>query len=340
MASVSPLSGGAGQDFAVTPLAAGGPCNIKVSDDHAGSANVAVTVGPFGVVVPSSSSISPNVGGLPSPIDVSESGYTGVFTVAASGCSGIVTVTPASGTAFSVSPDAVGNCRITFSDDHGQSAPSFAFVTAGTIAISPQTLQLSGIGNASSFTVSDTSPTTFSAMSSDLTVATVTLVANTPNAATFNVTGVLNGKATITVTDTLGGAGKVSVGVGQSPLVARRHIASMHQPPLHLPQMVPTAVTTAPVSSQLDTNTPRLAFARAGMSQLINITEKGYTGVLSITSTDPNVASVGQVLGAGEVRTVVVTSRGAGRAQIRISDDHGGQLTITVTVWKAASLRR
>src|SRR6202011_5844050 len=115
--------------------------------------------------------------GSSSPISVAESGYTGVFTPAASGCGGIATITPASGTAFSVSPVAAGNCRITFSDDHGQSAPSFAFVIAGTMLISPQTLQLSGVGDSNNFIVSDNSPTTFSAISSDLAVATVTLVA-------------------------------------------------------------------------------------------------------------------------------------------------------------------
>ena len=343
-ASVSPLSGTPGQDFAVTPLAAGGPCNVKVTDDHAGSANVSVTVGPFGAVVPNPSSISLSVGGSASPISVSESGYTGVFSVAATGCSAIVTITPASGTSFSVSPHAVGNCRITFDDDHGQSAPSFAFVTTGTMSLSPQTLQLSGTGDTRSFTVSDTSSTTFTAISSDLTVATVTLVANTPNAATFNATGVLNGKATIMVTDTLGGAGNVSVGVGQPPLVARRHTGPMVQPHPRLPgassppvsqapraRLVPTATTT-PLRSPLITNTPRLFFARAGMMQVLTITEKGYAGVLSVTGTDANVASVGQAFGAGEVRSLVVTSRGAGHTQIRITDDHGGQLTIGVTV--------
>src|SRR4029077_19112413 len=118
-------------------------------------------VGPFGAVVPSPSSVNLTVGGSNSPISVSESGYAGVFTVGAPGCSGIATITPASGTSFSVSPVAVGNCRITFSDDHGQSAPSFAFVTAGTMVISPQTMQLSGGGDSNSFIVSDGSPTTF-----------------------------------------------------------------------------------------------------------------------------------------------------------------------------------
>src|SRR4029077_16088445 len=111
-------------------------------------------VGPFGAVVPSPSSVNLTVGGSNSPISVSESGYAGVFIVGAPGCTGIAMITPASGTSFSVSPVAVGNCRITFSDDHGQNAPSFAFVTAGAIFISPQTIQLTGTGDSHSFTVS------------------------------------------------------------------------------------------------------------------------------------------------------------------------------------------
>ena len=348
-ASVSPTSGVAGQSFVVTPLAAGGPCNVKVLDDHGGSANVAVTVGPFGGVAPSPSSVSLRVGGPNGPISVSESGYTGVFTAGASGCSGIVTITPASGTSFSVSPAGVGNCRITFSDDHGQSAPSFAFVTAGNIFISPQTIQLTGTGDARSFTVSESTPTTFSAVSSDLGVATVTLVASTPNAATFNVTAVLNGKATISVTDTIGGAGNVSVGVGQSPLAAKRHALFASQPLQLLPSGrmlreddVPARRTmrAAPATDArrvLVADTPRLVFAHIGISQMLSVTEKGYTGLIFATSSDPNVASVAYASGVGDVTTIVVISRRSGNALIRVIDDQGGQITVAVTVRPEAS---
>jgi len=304
-----------------------------------GSGNSPVALGPPGPITLSTNSINLRVGGSGSSISVSESNYTGVFTAAASGCAGIATITPATGASFSVSAVAAGNCRITFSDDHGQSAPLLVFVIAGTMLISPQTLQLSTIGDSSNFIVSDSSSTTFSAISSNLAVATVTLIASTATAATFKVTAILNGKATIAVTDTLGGAGSVSVGVGQAPLAATPHATFApepqlpldHAPPLQVPEPRTNAIATI-ARDMLVANTPRLVFPGIGISQVLRVTEKGYNGTISATTSDPSVAAVRQVLGAGDVRTVVVISRSSGRALIRITDDHGSQATVVLIV--------
>jgi hypothetical protein len=175
-------------------------------------------------------------------------------------------------------------------------------------------------------------------------VATVTLVASTPNAATFNVTGILSGKATINVTDTLGGGGVVSVGVGQAPLAAKRHSSYTPQPaqasqpsttgvlPIPEPQTAVATPMAAQVSGTLFANTQGLVFARSGISQVLSVSEEGYRGVIVATSSDPNVADVRQGVGSGDIRTIVVVSRGPGRAQIRIIDDRGRQITVAVTV--------
>ena len=325
--TASPAASGGGHSGTIIATLLG-LAAIAAAVGHGGGSGNAPANTPRGPITLSATSLNLRVGGSNGAITVSESGYSGAFTVAASGCGGIATIAPSSGTSFSVSPVAAGNCRISFTDDRGQIASLLAFVTTGTMFISPQTMQLTGTGNTSSFTVSDSSPTTFSATSSNLTVATVTLVASTPNAATFNVTGVLSGKAMITVADTLGGGGVVSVGVGQPPLVAQRHGSAAPQP---LP-MPGQARGTMLVNAQ------RLVFASTGISQALSVSEKSYQGVILAISSDPSVAAVGQVLGTGDVRTIVVISRSPGRAQIRITDDHGNQIIVAVTVIPAGGV--
>ena len=324
--TASPAASGGGHSGTIIATLLGLAAIAAAVGHGGGSGNVPANT-PRGPVMLSATSLSLRVGGSNGAITVSESGYSGAFTVAASGCGGIATIAPSSGTSFSVSPVAAGNCRISFTDDRGQIASLLAFVTTGTMFISPQTMELTGTGNTSSFTVSDGSPTTFTAISSNLTVATVTLVARTPNAATFNVTGVLSGKAMITVTDTLGGSGVVSVGVGQPPLAARH--ASL------APQLHPLP---AQARGTMLVNMQRLVFAHTGISQVLSVSEKNYQGVILAISSDPSVAAVGQALGAGDVRTIVVISRSPGRAQIRITDDHGNQIIVAVTVIPAGGV--
>lgn len=320
---------------------------IAAAAGHGSGASArAGNVGPFGPVVPSASSVDIKVGGPAAPVVVSESGYGGSFTVA-TGCSGVAAISPPSGTSFSVSPTAVGNCRTTFSDDHGQSSPLFVFVTAGTMFVSPQTVQLSGAGNAQTFTVSDSSTTIFSATSSNLSVATVTLVASTPNAATFSVAGVASGRATIMVTDTLGGAANVSVGVGQMPLTRKRSMPVPPQPiSSPLAQMTPPRKSYVPkpvpvmsqdtvsqlVQGPLLASTTSLNFSDIATSESLTVNERNYHGPISVMCNNPLVASAAVAGGAGESRSVVVTARGLGRAIIRITDDHGSQVLLIVTV--------
>jgi hypothetical protein len=338
--SISPMTVTTGQAVAVTPLAVGGPCNLRITDNRAQSANVVVSVGPFGSVVPSPSSVSLTVGSPNGTITVSESGYSGMFTANGSACTGIATVSPASGTSFTVSRVATGNCPITFSDDHGQNARSLALVTSGTISINPQLLQLSPLAS-NNFLVSDLSPTTFAATSSDLTVATVTLIFTTPNAATFKVTAVNNGRATILVTETIGGSGgsgDVSVGVGQSPLAVKRHIliapprpAPIARVSLPLPR-APQSPVSVSGNSALVASSVSLVFTHPVTTQTLRVTEVGYAGPISATSSNPNIASVSAAVGVGEARTILVTAKAVGSTTIRISDDHGGQVLVTVTV--------
>ena len=58
----------------------------------------------------------------PAPLALSEANYSGAFTesdTSGASCTGIATISPASGTAFTVTPVAVGNCSFTFTGNAG-----------------------------------------------------------------------------------------------------------------------------------------------------------------------------------------------------------------------------
>jgi len=254
IATVAPLSGTSSTTFTVTPSntsASGGTCNLHINDDHASTtANLGVTFGPFGALSPSPTSLAFTTGGGSKTFTVNESVYSGSFTIDATKCSGpgFATESPSSGAngaTFTVTAGSVvGNCAIKITDDHGGQSSVVVSVTAGTLTVTPISLSFTGPGAPSqTFTASDTgSATIFSASSSDATIATVLPPTQPgPGPVTFTVTpsATNTGTATITVTDDVGGTAAVSVGVGVSPLVKKRHPIAVHQP-LHAPAPKPT----------------------------------------------------------------------------------------------------
>ncbi|HEV8021736.1 MAG TPA: hypothetical protein VGP41_10760 [Candidatus Lustribacter sp.] len=56
------------------------------------------------------------------PVSAAQANYTGTFTASTTTCGGIATISPASGTAFSVTPVAAGSCSFTIVGGSGQSA--------------------------------------------------------------------------------------------------------------------------------------------------------------------------------------------------------------------------
>jgi hypothetical protein len=313
---------------------AAGDCQFQVSDDRGQSATVSVSVGPFGVVQTRPASLNATVGGANSTIQVSETGYSGTFAADASACSSIASITPSSGSSYTVSPQAVGNCPAVFSDDHGQSGRTLIFVTAGGIMISPQAIQLSSSGDTHSFVASESAPAVFSATSSNLAVATVTLIAQTLTAATFSVTAVGSGKATVSVTDTLGGAGDVSVGVAVATLDAKHRAArtapgkrgggtSISRSKL---QTVPRPTWHAALAG------PQALTLSRSTSRAVTVADQGYAGPLSVTTSNSSVAAARAIPSTAAIRTVIITGRGVGSATIHVADGRGGQLLIQVTV--------
>ncbi|MBV8596826.1 MAG: FecR domain-containing protein [Candidatus Eremiobacteraeota bacterium] len=365
IATVSPLSGNASTTFTVTPSItnpAGGSCNINVTDDHATAAGVvAVTVGPFGAISISPPTISLTVGPDPPPVPftVAETGYTGIFTVYDSVCSGagIARLNGGNtGTNFKVKGlGTVGNCAMVATDDHGGTGKLLIFATSGSITVSPgQTIQFAAGAPASQpITVSDTLATHFTATSSDPTgnIAAVAPPLSVSGAFTVTTQGT-TGQASITIADDAGGQAVISVGVGMSPLI-KKHKPVIHKPVpvasptprphLHRPIVTHPGGSPSPRPSPLPTPSPQVFgqltvsaqsvnLVAGGPPQQIMVSETGYGRRFDLVTSNAAVMRATTAANNGPVTSILVQPLSAGTATIRVTDDHGGVMTITVVV--------
>ena len=371
IATVSPNSGASGTTFTVTPVGSGGPCDVNISDDHTQSATVSVTVGPFGPIMPSVPSLPLKVGGSNGTFTVSESGYNGNFTIDQSSCtsSGAAIVSPGSGNSsqpFTVTPLVAGNCGIIVNDDHsGIPVTIDVFVTAGTITVTPNTLQFpaNSSGNTMTFVASDSACGVLDTMIATAD-GTVAQSVSPPGiqlcqgvGVTYTVTAGSNGRGFVTVIDTAGGSATVSVGVGMSPLNKKHHPVGLHKgipsapghtrpggirTPLPLPIPLrpgspgtPIGGGASPPSASndlLETSASTLMLVSSGPAQSVRVSEAGYARQFTILSSNASVALTSVQTAAGPTVTVTISPRAAGTATIRITDDHGGVQTIQVIV--------
>jgi len=150
---------------------------------------------------------------------------------------------------------------------------------------------------------------------------------------TFTVTPVGTGRATIQVTDTVAGAADVSVGVGVSPLHKARRTP---QPPsTNPPRVRPTPTprpNPLPTLSRLKLSATNLTFAGPGQTQTLSALEFGYLGPISAVVVGASVVVLDHTNGPGPAQTFILSSRSAGTAVVRISDDHGNAALVLVTV--------
>jgi hypothetical protein len=363
IATVSPSSSRG--SFTVTPTGQGS-CNLTITDDHASpAATVAVNVGPFGAPMPSAVNLNLTVGGSSSSFTVSESGYTGNFTLTDSSCmtNGAASVSPLSGTAattFTVTPgSSANNCKIVVTDDVGQTANVFVFVTAGSLTVNPNELQFpaNSAGQTMQFSASDPACIVgdFMTATADGTVA----ASVSPSGAqactglplTFTVTAGANGQGSVTVSDTVGGSAVVSVGVGASPLRKKHHPLAVHRPVpttnrigtthkpanpiiVRTPPSAPKPVTggAAAVTAALRVSVSSLALTSGATSVPVVISEAGYSRSFVVSSSDPQVAAASSQNPAGPSATIVISAHAQGFATIRVADDHGGIALIQVMV--------
>jgi len=364
IATVSPLSGNASTTFTVTPSTtnpAGGSCNVNVTDDHGTAPGiVAVTVGPFGTISITPPTISLTVGPDPPPVPftVSETSYTGIFTVSDSACSaaGIAQLNGGNtGTSFKVKGiGTVGNCAMGVIDDHGGTGKLLIFATSGNIVVSPgQTIQFAaGSPATQAVAASDPLATRFFASSSDTTgnIAAVSPATNLSGAFTISTQGT-TGQASITITDDVGGEAIVSVGVGTSPLfkkhkpVIRKPMPKASptpRPPFHRPVVTHPGAAPSPRPAPLATPSPQVLGPLTVSAQSVNLTaggppqqivasETGYGRRFEVTTMNANVVRA-TAAGNGPLTSILIQPLTAGNALIRVADDHGGVMTITVTV--------
>lgn len=308
VATVSPASGTSSTSFVVTPVAASGPCNLHVSDDHGSTtANVSVTVGPFGSLAPSTASLQFNDVGptITQTFTVSESGYTGSLTLNESACAGVASVNPTSGstsTTFTVtSVGAGGPCSLSISDDHGSPNATVSVTVGpfGPVSPSPGSVSLTVAGANGSFTVSETGYAgTFTADASSCgSAASVSPASGT----TFTVSpGTTAGNCAISVSDDHGQGAKVNVFVTSGAMTVDNASLQFGTPP------APTQTFTATSPS----------------ATLITIT----------SAPDPLVATVSPASGAGPSVTFTVTPVGNGRTSLTVSDGLGGQAVVSIGV--------
>ncbi len=368
VATVNPTtSSGA---FTVTPVGVGGPCNLTVTDNQSSTpVHVSVTVGPFGPVSPNPSSINLSTGGSSGGFSVTQTNYTGGYTIDPGSCqsSGAASVSPLSGnqsTTFTVSPLAEGNCKIVVTDDAGDTANVDVFVTSGSISVNPNTLQFpsGSAGQTQTFVYSDPSCVFLDTVTAtpDGTVAASVSPSGPQFCAagiTYTVTAGSDGQGSVVVQDTAGGVATVSVGVGVSPLGKKHKGVGSHKP-VPVPSRSPVAGGFGPIVPPARPQTPRtplpastpapgpgpgaigalhvsvtaLSFIQNGPAQRVTISEPGYQRSFRVVSANPSVAAADQQIALGPLVTLAIVPRAVGVTTIQISDDHGGMQLIQVVV--------
>jgi len=327
---VSPASSsGPSANFTVTPVNSGS-CTVSIDDNHGGQAQVGVTVGPFGPVAPSPTSVSLLVGGSGTGVTVSESNYSGPFFEADSATNpctsaNIATISPSTGSSYTISPGtSAGNCAFVISDDHGQNAEVQVFVTAGSMTVAPNTIQFGDIASGPTpapFIAQDLTNTGLytTSVSNPAVASVVCSVPCSGKIASFTVQPLSDGMTSILVSDAAGGEAAVSIGVGEAPLVVRRH--ALGKP------------GTLTLSSSF------VALSSIGASATIAASEPDFDGPLMALASSPRIATAIVSANGNGRFTITITARGIGTAAVTISDGHSPPRVISVRVAPAPSAR-
>jgi hypothetical protein len=262
-------------------------------------------------VSPSSLSLTP---GQSKTFQISETGYTGTFTVGTckSGATTIANVAGGSAhgptVTITVTGVASGSCTIAISDSYGQTASesvTVASVVQPPLTVTPPTLTLNG-STPGHFTAAETGytgPFTIGTCTqSSQTIATASpTTANGPSAV-ITVTPVKAGSCTIVVSDNHGKTASVSVTVSTSTL-----------------SISPTAL--------------QFATAPSAQTQSVTISETGYAGAFTYTPCKQGSTTVATLTPAsisGPSATLTVTSQAVGNCTVMVSDSFGQSGTFTV----------
>lgn len=200
-----------------------GTCSIAISDSYGQTASENITVNlPALVVNPSTLTIN---GNTPGSFTVSETGYTGTFSIGTCTQSSVTIATASPTTAngpsanITVTPAKAGSCTLAVSDTNGQTTDVSVTVNTSSLQISPTALQFVTAPSAQtqSVTISEANYTgTFSytpCNQNATTVATLTPASISGPSATLTVASQAVGNCTVMVTDSLGQSASFTVGV-------------------------------------------------------------------------------------------------------------------------------
>ena len=182
----------------------------------------------------------------------------------------------------------------------------------GALMVSTNSLSFSATGGThnQTFMATESNYTAaINAVSDNPDVATVSPATGNGPSVTFTVTPIAQGTAHITITDSHSGSQTVTATV----------------------QLPPGPLSASP-SSMLFTH------LGAGHSQQLTGSESNYSGPINAVSDTPGVASVAPASGSGPSVNFTVTPVSAGTAHITLTDNHSGQVIVTVNVAPPGSL--
>lgn len=191
-------------------------------------------------------------------------------------------------------------------------SPSPTTSPSDGLSLSPQTLTFSGpLAPSQSFTARDDAARSFSAQSGNILVAVVTQSHRQGHSARFTVSPIGPGSTNIQVSDDQGNSSAVSVSVGG-----------------------PSAAEVRIRPSQPLTVQPRELMLRVGATATLNVSEDGYTGSFHLTAGQPSVVEARPSSLTGPRASFMVLARNIGTANLRLTDDRGGEINVDVLVGK------
>jgi len=107
---------------------------------------------------------------------------------------------------------------------------------------------------------------------------------------------------------------------------------STNSPPIIILTPLPTAAPTTPPPSALTSNVSSVAFTVVGQNANFTVSENGYSGALTATSTCAGIATVSPASGTGPSALFTVTSVAAGTCAVTVKDANNQAAAVGVTV--------
>ncbi|HEY5095320.1 MAG TPA: hypothetical protein VII69_09415 [Candidatus Eremiobacteraceae bacterium] len=298
-----PIGHGPSQNFTVKSVGPGNCVLTVATGDN--TQNETITV--FGDLGVAPSNLNYTDVGVDKQVDVTETNYTGPFSIAANTCAGIADVGQPSSGGPSATIDVTssvslsgGSCSFQVDDDHGGSQP--VFVTVGPFGLPaplPSTLTLNIVNHVSdTIAVSETGYSgQFTPSSSDCNgIATFPSEMGT----SFLITEAAAGTCHINFADDHGGSTPATI-------------------------VVDGKLTLAPIP---------IDFTDINITLPVHIDEANYADNFTVANDNCNgvVATVGLPLGPGPSTTLNVTSLKQGLCTFAVVDDEGQSVTETVNV--------